>query len=233
MPEWTSGKTSEPPAAARPAAPARVRMLKPITVLRAAVFIAALVPFALLVWGFYTNDLTANPGDYITDQTGTWILGTLFASLSITPLRRLTGWNDLIKLRRMLGLFAFFYAVLHMLTWVVFVHYFEVSFMIEDVVKRPFITVGMTVFVILFALTLTSNRFAMRKLGRRWQSLHRLAYVAAIGGVIHFWWLVKADITEPRRWAVGLTVLLGLRAWWAYRKRIASRASLQRAAVRS
>ena len=116
---------------------------------------------------------------------------------------------------------------------VVFVHYFEVSFMIEDVVKRPFITVGMTVFVILFALTLTSNRFAIRKLGRRWQTLHRLAYVAAIGGVIHFWWLVKADITEPRRWAVGLTVLLGLRAWWAYRKRIASRASLQRAAVRS
>ena len=95
----------------------------------------------------------------------------------------------------MLGLFAFFYAVLHMLTWVVFVHYFEVSFMIEDVVKRPFITVGMTVFVILFALAVTSNRFAMRTLGRRWQTLHRLAYVAAIGGVIHFWWLVKADIT--------------------------------------
>ena len=118
----------------------------------------------------------------------------------------------------MLGLFAFFYAVLHMLTWVVFVHYFEVSFMIEDVVKRPFITVGMTVFLILFALTLTSNRFAIRKLGRRWQSLHRLVYVAAIGGVIHFWWLVKADITEPRRWAVALTVLLGLRVWWAYQQ---------------
>ena len=243
-PEWTSGKTSEPPdsLSGKPAAPVRttrpgprtrgVRTLKPITLLKAALFLAALVPAGALVYGFYTNDLTANPGDYITDQTGTWILGSLFASLSITPLRRLTGWNDLIKLRRMLGLFAFFYAVLHMLTWVVFVHYFEVSFMIEDVVKRPFITVGMTVFVILFALTLTSNRFAMRKLGRRWQSLHRLAYVAAIGGVIHFWWLVKADITEPRRWAVGLAVLLGLRAWWAYRKRASSRASLQRAAAR-
>jgi methionine sulfoxide reductase heme-binding subunit len=192
---------------------------KPITILRVATFIAALVPAARLVYGFYTNDLTANPGDYITDQTGTWILGTLFASLSITPLRRLTGWNDLIKLRRMLGLFAFFYAVLHLLTWIVFVHYFEVSFMIEDVVKRPFITVGMTVFVILFMLTITSNRWSIRKLGRKWASLHRLAYVAAIGGVIHFWWLVKADITLPRRWAIALALLLGVRAWWAYQKR--------------
>jgi sulfoxide reductase heme-binding subunit YedZ len=208
-------------------------MPKPITLLKAATFVAALIPFGRLVYGFYTNDLTANPGDYITDQTGTWILGTLFASLSITPLRKLTGWNELIKMRRMLGLFAFFYAVLHMLTWVVFVHYFEVSFMVEDVFKRPFITVGMTVFVILFALALTSNRFSLRKLGRRWQSLHRLVYVAAIGGVIHFWWLVKADITLPRRWAVALAVLLGLRVWWAYQKRAASRASMQRAAVSS
>ena len=194
-------------------------MPKPITILRVAIFIAALVPAALLVWGFYTNDLTANPGDYITDQTGTWILGTLFASLCITPLRRLTGWNDLIKLRRMLGLFAFFYAVLHMLTWVVFVHYFEVSFMVEDVFKRPFITVGMTVFVILFSLAITSNRWSMRKLGRKWGTLHRLVYVAAIGGVIHFWWLVKADITLPRRWAAALAVLLGIRVWWWYQKR--------------
>jgi sulfoxide reductase heme-binding subunit YedZ len=131
----------------------------------------------------------------------------------------------------MLGLFAFFYAVLHLLTWIVFVHYFEVSFMVEDVFKRPFITVGMTVFVILFALAITSNRFAIRKLGRRWQSLHRLAYVAAIGGVIHFWWLVKADITEPRRWAMALAVLLGVRVWWAYRKRIATAAARPAAAA--
>jgi len=232
-PEWTSGAISEPAAPARPDAAPRVRRVKPITLVRVAVFLAALIPAARLVWGFYANDLTANPGDYITDQTGTWTLGMLFSSLSITPLRRFTGWNELIKLRRMLGLFAFFYAVLHMLTWVVFIHYFEVSFMVEDVVKRPFITVGMTVFVILFSLALTSNRFAIRKLGRRWQSLHRLAYVAAIGGVIHFWWLVKADITEPRRWAMGLAVLLGLRVWWAYRKRASSRASLQRAAART
>jgi len=206
---------------------------KPITILRVAIFLAALVPAALLVRGFYTNDLTANPGDYITDQTGTWILGTLFASLCITPLRKLTGWNELIKLRRMLGLFAFFYAVLHLLTWIVFVHYFEVSFMIADVVKRPFITVGMTVFVILSALAITSNRWSLRKLGRKWQSLHRLVYAAAIGGVIHFWWLVKADITLPRRWAVALTVLLGLRVWWWYQKRVAAPAAARPAVTSS
>ena len=208
-------------------------MPKPITILRVALFIAALVPAALLVRGFYTNDLPANPGDYITDQTGTWILGCLFASLSITPLRRLTGWNELIKLRRMLGLFAFFYAVLHMLTWVVFVHYFEVSFMVEDVFKRPFITVGMTVFVILSMLAITSNRWSMRKLGKKWGTLHRLVYAAAIGGVIHFWWLVKADITLPRRWAVALAVLLGVRLWWWYQKRAAAPAVARRAVTSS
>jgi methionine sulfoxide reductase heme-binding subunit len=195
---------------------------KPITILRVALFVAALIPFGLLVWDFYTNDLTANPGDYITDQTGTWILGTLFASLCVTPLRKLTGWNDLIKLRRMLGLFAFFYAVLHVLTWIVFVHYFEVSFMIEDVFKRPFITVGMAVFIILSLLAITSNRWSIRKMGRKWATLHRLVYAAAIGGVIHFWWLVKADITLPRRWAVAFGVLLGMRAWWWYQKRATS-----------
>ena len=96
-------------------------------------------------------------------------------------------------------------------------HYFEIKFMIEDVYKRPFITVGMSAFTILFALAITSNRFATRKLGRRWQTLHRLVYVAAILGVIHFWWLVKADITLPRRWAVAVALLLGFRLWWTYR----------------
>jgi methionine sulfoxide reductase heme-binding subunit len=203
----------------QPAVPKR-RSFKAITFLKPLVFLAALIPAARLVVGFYQNDLTANPGDYITDQTGTWTLGFLFISLTVTPLRRLTGWNDLIKLRRMLGLFAFFYATLHMLTWVVFIHFFDTSFMVEDVIKRPFITVGMTVFLILFVLALTSNRFAIRRLGRRWQTLHRLVYVAAIGGVTHFWWLVKADTTEPIRWAAALMVLLGIRAWWTYRKRV-------------
>jgi sulfoxide reductase heme-binding subunit YedZ len=194
--------------------------LKPITLIKPVVFAAAAIPAAALVYGFYTSDLTANPGDYITDQTGTWALGFLLISLTVTPIRRLTGWNEAIRLRRMLGLFSFFYATLHMLTWVVFIHFFYVTFMIEDVVKRPFITVGMTTFLILLALAVTSNRFAIRKLGRKWQTLHRLAYVAAIGGVTHFWWLVKQDTSEPQRWALAVAGLLGLRLWWTYQKRL-------------
>ena len=190
--------------------------LKPITLVKVVLFAAACLPAAALVYGFYQlyyggdfNALTANPGDYITDQTGTWALGCLAAALCVTPIRRLTGWNEFIKVRRMIGLFAFFYAVLHMLTWVVFIHYFDVKFMIEDVVKRPFITVGMTTFLILFVLALTSNRFSIRKLGRKWGKLHRLVYVAAIGGTLHFWQLVKADTTEPWRWAWASPCSLG------------------------
>ena len=196
---------------------------KQLTVAKILVFAAACLPAAALAYKFYRyfngdfNALTANPGDYITDQTGTWTLAFITISLCITPLRRLTGWNQAIKFRRMLGLFAFFYVTLHLLTWIVFVHFFEVKFMIEDVVKRPFITVGMAAFLILFSLAVTSNRFAIRKLGRRWQTLHRLVYVAAILGVIHFWWLVKADITLPRRWAVAVALLLGFRVWWTLR----------------
>jgi sulfoxide reductase heme-binding subunit YedZ len=197
--------------------------LKPITAVKVLCFAAALVPAAALVQGFYTNDLTANPGDYITDQTGSWTLAFLTVALAVTPLRRLTGWNDLVRLRRMLGLFAFFYATLHMLTWVVFVHFFELSFMIEDVVERPFITVGMTTFLILSTLAVTSNRFSTRRLGRRWQRLHRLVYVAGILGVIHFWWLVKVDISEPRRWALAVGSLLAFRVWWTCRARLSLR----------
>jgi sulfoxide reductase heme-binding subunit YedZ len=203
------------------------KLLKPITAVKAVTFAAALTPAAALAYGFYRlyyagdfNALTANPGDYITDQTGTWTIAFLTISLAVTPLRRLTGWNDLIKLRRMLGLFAFFYATLHLLTWIVFVHFFEVEFMIEDVVMRPFITVGMGTFLILLVLAITSNRFSIRKLGRRWQSLHRLVYVAGIGAIVHFWWLVKADITEPRRWAMAIGALLLFRVWWNYRDRL-------------
>jgi sulfoxide reductase heme-binding subunit YedZ len=200
--------------------------LKPITLIKAGVFAAALIPAAALAYGLYAllsgedvNALTANPGDYITDQTGTWALAFLFISLTVTPIRRLTGWHPIIKLRRMLGLFSFFYATLHLSTWVVFIHYFDTSFMIEDVIMRRFITVGMATYLMLLALALTSNRFAVRKLGRKWQTLHRLAYVAAVAAVIHFWWLVKQDITEPRRWALALVGLLGLRIWWVYRGR--------------
>lgn len=198
--------------------------MKTITILKAAAFAAALTPAAALAYRFYRfyyaqdfNALTANPGDYITDQTGTWTLTMLVISLCVTPLRRLTKWNELIKMRRMLGLFAFFYATLHMLTWLVFFHFFDVKAMVKDVAERPYITVGMATFLMLLALAVTSNRFSVRKLGRRWQKLHRLVYVAAIGGVIHFWWLVKADTTEPQRWALAVAALLGFRVWWSWR----------------
>ena len=193
--------------------------MKPILVLRILAFAAALVPAAALVYNYYTNDLTANPGDYITDQTGTWTLAMLVISLTVTPLRRITKWNEIIKLRRMLGLFAFFYATLHMLTWAWLFNRFDTTLMVEDVVKRPFITVGMATFLILLSLAVTSNQFAIRRLKRKWQTLHRLVYVAAIGGIVHFWWLVKADVTEPRRWAVAVGALLGFRVWWSWRTR--------------
>jgi sulfoxide reductase heme-binding subunit YedZ len=194
--------------------------LKPITTIKAVVFAAALVPAAALVRGFYTNDLTANPLDYITKQTGWWALALLVITLTVTPIRRLTGWKPIIRLRRMLGLFAFFYGVLHLLTWIILINFFDLQTMIEDVVKRPFITIGMATFLILLTLAVTSNQWSIRRLGRRWQSLHRLVYLAAVGAVVHFWWLVKADITEPRRWAFGVAGLLGLRVWWAWRKKL-------------
>ena len=200
--------------------------MKTLTWVKPLIFAAALAPAAALVYGFYTSDLTANPLDYITDQTGSWALAFLVISLCVTPLRRLTGWNPIIRLRRMLGLFAFFYAFLHMLTWVVLLNFFDVQAMVEDVVERPFITVGMATFLILLALAVTSNQFSIRRLKRRWQSLHRLVYLAAIGAVVHFWWLVKSDTTEPYRWAVAVAVLLGLRGWWAWRsKRRVTRAA--------
>lgn len=200
--------------------------MRPIAILKPVVFVTALLPAAALAFGAYTGDLTANPGDYITDQTGTWTLAFLVISLTVTPLRRLTRWNDLIKLRRMLGLFSFFYATLHFATWAVLFNLLDPTLMLEDVIERPFITVGMATFLILTALALTSNRAAIRALGRRWQRLHRLAYVAAIGGVVHYWWLVKADVSEPRLWAIAVAVLLGLRFWWSWSKRTSAAARL-------
>jgi sulfoxide reductase heme-binding subunit YedZ len=193
--------------------------LKPITAIKSVVFAAALVPAAALVYDYYTENLTANPLDYITDQTGTWALAFIVISLCVTPLRRFTGWNQIIRLRRMLGLFAFFYALLHLLTWIVLGSFFDVQTMVEDVAMRPFITIGMAAFLILLALAVTSNQWSIRKLGRRWQTLHRLVYAAAIGAVVHFWWSVKADITEPRRWAIAVAVLLSIRVWWMWAKR--------------
>ena len=192
-------------------------------VLRRVIFAAALVPAAALVYGVFTDNLTANPIDYITDVTGVTALSFLIITLTVTPLRRLTGRNELIRLRRMLGLFAFFYACLHVSTWFVLDWFFDFASMASDIVDRPFITLGMTTFLLLLPLAVTSTAGMIRRLGRRWQQLHRLVYLAAFTAVVHFWWVVKADFREPRLWALALSVLLGFRAWWTLRTRLFSR----------
>jgi sulfoxide reductase heme-binding subunit YedZ len=197
--------------------------LSTTNVLKVLIVAGGLVPFGMLVTGIATDNLGANPIEFITHETGTFALTFLLITLSITPIRRLTGWHEVIRVRRMLGLFAYFYACLHFLTWFVFDHTLDVGGMIEDVAKRPYITVGMAGFLMMLPLALTSTTGMIRRLGRRWQTLHRLTYAAAVAGVVHFWWLVKADITEPRRWALALTVLLGLRAWWMMRNRFSAR----------
>lgn len=195
----------------------RIVVVKPIA------FCAALVPAARLAYRAYTGNLTANPIEYITRATGEAAVMLLVITLMVTPLRRLSGWNELIRLRRMLGLFAFFYATLHVLIWAVIDKFFDVQTMIEDVFERPFITIGMATFLLLLPLAITSTAGMIRRLGRRWQQLHRLVYVAALTAVIHFWWGVKADIREPRWWAFALCVLLSFRLWWTLRARALSR----------
>ncbi len=188
-----------------------------VTPIKVAVFLLCLVPMVRLGWNTYTNNLGANPVEVITRSTGTWTLVFLLIVLSVTPLRRLTGLHWLIRLRRMLGLFAFFHVCLHVTTYVWLDQFFEFTEMVGDVMKRPFITVGFVSFLLLVPLALTSTSGMIRRLGgRRWQQLHRLVYLAAIGGVIHYIWLVKADQREPLIYGSILTILLGYRmvvAW--------------------
>jgi sulfoxide reductase heme-binding subunit YedZ len=188
-----------------------VRWFKPV------VFIACLVPLALLGWKAYSGALGANPIEVITHATGDWILRFLLITLAITPIRKLTGQLCLIRYRRMFGLFAFFYATLHFLTYIWLDKFFDLHEMLHDVAKRRFITVGFTGFVLLIPLAITSTAGWIRRLGgKRWQALHRLIYFSAIAGVIHYWWLVKADIRDPLKYGAILTVLLGYRiAVWA------------------
>jgi sulfoxide reductase heme-binding subunit YedZ len=183
----------------------RNKILKPI------VFTLALLPLLrLLVLGL-RSDLGANPIEAITHQTGLWALIFLLISLAVTPARRISGLLWLIQYRRLLGLFAFFYAVLHMLTYVWLDQFFNWHAMLKDVAKRPFITMGTAAFLTLVPLALTSTQGAIRRLGRRWRQLHRLVYFSAAAGVIHFVWLVKKDIREPLIYATILALLLGYR----------------------
>jgi sulfoxide reductase heme-binding subunit YedZ len=193
--------------------------LKSFVIFRRVIFAAALIPAVALVYWVFTGDTGPNPIDFITDTTGTTALTFLILTLTVTPLRRITARNEVIKLRRMLGLFAFFYACLHMLTWSVLDWFFDWASMADDIVKRPFITMGMTTFLLLLPLAVTSTAGWIRRLGRKWTQLHRLVYIAALTAVIHFWWVVKADFRQPRLWALALSVLLGFRAWWILRAR--------------
>ncbi len=185
-----------------------MRYLKP------AIFLTCLLPLALLVWDGFHDALGANPIETITHRTGDWTLRFLLITLTMTPLRRLLGWNGALRLRRMLGLFAFFYACLHFLTYLVLDQFFDWDAIIRDIAKRPYITIGFSAFVLLIPLAVTSTKAMMRRLGRRWGQLHRLAYLVAIFGVIHYLWLVKADYLPPALYASVLAILLGLRVWW-------------------
>jgi sulfoxide reductase heme-binding subunit YedZ len=167
----------------------------------------------------YMN-LGANPVETIIHHMGQWALRFLLITLSITPLRRLSGWNQLLRFRRMLGLFAFFYALLHFLTYLVFDQYFDLTAIADDVIKRPFITVGFLALLLLIPLAVTSTNTMIRRLGaRRWQRLHRLVYAIGILVVLHYLWLVKADVAKPLFYAAVLSVLLAYRLWFHYRGR--------------
>ena len=165
----------------------------------------------------------ANPIDTITDTTGIWTLRFVLATLAVTPIRRLTGWNPIVRVRRMLGLFAFFYGLLHFLTWLVLDQFFAWDFILADIAKRPYITVGFTGFVLMIPLAITSTAGWIRRLGGRWWNrLHRLVYATAVAGVIHFLWLVKVVEAEQVVYAGIVAVLLGFRVWWAITKRTAA-----------
>ena len=182
---------------------------------KAVLFLVCLVPLGRLAWFAYSGGLGANPIEFITRSTGTWTLVFLLITLSVTPLRHLTGRNQLIRYRRLLGLFAFFYACLHFTTYIWLDQFFEWPAIVKDVIKRPFITVGFASFILLIPLAATSTHAMQRRLKRRWQQLHRVVYLIAIGGVVHYWWLVKKDVTQPLLYAVALAVLLGFRlVYW-------------------
>ena len=181
------------------------------------VFLACLIPALLLGWDAFTGGLGVNPIEDITHRTGDWALRFLLVTLAVTPLRWLAGWNGLVRFRRMIGLFAFFYAVLHFSTYLVFDHFFDLLLIIDDVAERRYVTAGFVGFVLMIPLAVTSTQGWIRRLGRRWAVLHRLVYASAVAGVVHFLWLVKIDIGEPLIYAVILAILLGARLAHRYR----------------
>lgn len=192
-------------------AAAERRIPIPVGWQRILAFVLCLLPLAWLILRALTDQLSANPIDDITDATGTWTLRLVLITLAMTPLRRLTGWKWPLRLRRMLGLFAFFYASLHLMTYLWFDQFFLWSEILADIVERPFITLGMTAYALLLPLALTSNQASQRWLRRGWKRLHRLIYPIALLGVIHYYWLVKADVREPLLYGAVWLGLMGLR----------------------
>jgi sulfoxide reductase heme-binding subunit YedZ len=209
-----------PAAARRPAAASRW-----IVPAKVAVFLAAWYPLARIVFFGVTDRLGANPIEFITRSTGLWTLVFLCITLAVTPLRRLTGVNALARFRRMLGLYAFFYATLHFTTYVWFDKWFDVAAMLKDIGKRPFITVGFAAFVLLIPLAVTSPKAMVRKLGRRWQTLHRAIYLIGALAILHFWWMKagKHDLLLPRIYGAIVIALLGWRLVVWLRGRMAMR----------
>lgn len=178
------------------------------------VFSASLLPFVWLGWRVWQNELGSNPVETLSHFTGDWTLRFLLLTLAITPLRRISGWQWPLKVRRMLGLFAFFYASLHFGIYLVFDQFFDWAAIMEDIRERPYITVGFAAWLLLTPLAITSTTGMMKRLGRRWQLLHRLVYLIGVLGVLHYLWLVKTDFREPLLYAGLLASLLGYRLWW-------------------
>lgn len=179
------------------------------------VFLLCLIPLARLGWGIWNDTLGANPIEFVIRALGDWALRFVLITLAVTPLRKLSGWTWLMTLRRMLGLYAFFYATLHLSTYIGVDQFFDWIAIAKDIIKRPFITVGMLTYLLLVPLAITSNNAMIRRMGgKRWQLLHRAIYAIGAIGVLHFWWMVKLDITQPAIYAAVLSVLLGLRLLW-------------------
>ncbi|HWT37825.1 MAG TPA: protein-methionine-sulfoxide reductase heme-binding subunit MsrQ [Paraburkholderia sp.] len=191
-----------------------------------AVFVAALYPLARVVLFGFTGGLGANPIEFITRSTGLWTLVFICITLAVTPLRKLTGWNALLRFRRMLGLYAFFYGALHFTTYFWFDKWFDLADIVKDIGKRPFITVGFAAFMLLIPLAVTSPKAMVRKLGRRWQTLHRAIYPIAALAILHFWWMKagKHDLILPKIYGAIVIVLLGWRVIVWVRERIRPRA---------
>lgn len=182
-----------------------------VALLKTIVFLLSLAPFVLLLYRAWNNELGANPIEAITDITGIWTIRFLVITLSITPLRKLTGLAILIRLRRMLGLFTFFYASLHFLTYIWLDQYFDWPFIVKDITEHPYVILGFTTYLILLSLAVTSPRLMVHKMGKSWKKLHRLIYPAAFLACFHFLWLVKSDIREPLIYLILFSTLTALR----------------------